>query len=51
MQVSSGTKTKFAQDVVAINTEKKNYSVLGAVTVNTKAVVVPDIDAIDLLKD
>ncbi|CAJ2655237.1 uncharacterized protein LOC123923551 isoform X2 [Trifolium pratense] len=49
--VSSGTKTKFAQDVVAINTEKKNYSVLGAVTVNTKAVVVPDIDAIDLLKD
>ncbi|GAU45667.1 hypothetical protein TSUD_268340 [Trifolium subterraneum] len=49
--VSSGTKTKFAQDVVAINTEKKNYSVLGAVTVNTKAIVVPDIDAIDLLKD
>ncbi|WJX49619.1 hypothetical protein P8452_36030 [Trifolium repens] len=49
--VSSGTKTKFAQDVVAINTEKKNYSVLGEVTVNTKAVVVPDIDAIDLLKD
>ncbi|WJX43565.1 hypothetical protein P8452_30642 [Trifolium repens] len=49
--VSSGTKTKFAQDVVAINAEKKNYSVLGAVTVNTKAVVVPDIDAIDLLKD
>ncbi|KAL5073564.1 hypothetical protein RYX36_012548 [Vicia faba] len=49
--VSAGTKTIFYQDVVAINKAKKDYSALGAVTVNTKAVVTPDLDSIDLLKD
>ncbi|CAK8575381.1 unnamed protein product [Lathyrus sativus] len=49
--VSAGTKTIFYQDVVAINPGKKDYSVLGAVTANTKAVVTPDLDSVDLLKD
>jgi hypothetical protein len=48
IQVSPGTKTILDQDVVAINTAKKNYSVVGKVTVDAKAVVTPDIDAIDL---
>lgn len=51
IQVSAGTKTIFYQDVVAINKAKKDYSALGAVTVNTKAVVTPDLDSVDLLRD
>lgn len=51
IKVSAGTKTIFYQDVVAINPAKKDYSVLGAVTANTKAVVTPDLDSVDLLKD
>lgn len=44
LQVGPGSECVFAQDVVAVNVEEKNFCVVGEI--NKRVIVTPDVDSI-----